>query len=148
MSLLYFAYGSNMSTEQMAHRCPGAEPIGLAEYVGWEFLINQRGVATVVPAPGNRVVGVLWLTTDEHIEILDGYEGVATGNYVRQLITVQPLVVDGGSVTDEPVQAIVYVACHDEPGPPRAGYLERVLSGAGEFGLPDDAMASIRRWAT
>ena len=46
----YFAYGSNLCVRQMAHRCPGAvnpRPARLADH---DWLINERGVATVEPS--------------------------------------------------------------------------------------------------
>lgn len=49
-TLLYFAYGSNLSTTQMALRCPDATPIALGRLAGWEFMINARGFANVVPS--------------------------------------------------------------------------------------------------
>lgn len=50
--ILYFAYGSNMSTEQMRERCPTATAVGLAKTVGWRWIINRRGYANIV-----RVIG-------------------------------------------------------------------------------------------
>jgi len=49
----YFAYGSNLCARQMAKRCPGAvnpRPATLADH---DWLINQRGVATVEPVDGS-----------------------------------------------------------------------------------------------
>ena len=134
----YFAYGSNMSSTQMAERCPGSTPIGLASLPDFRFLINERGVATVVPEADAMVRGVLWSTTDEHIESLDGFEGLAKGNYVRETIEVE--------TDDGAVDALVYLACHHEPGPPRVGYLETVLGGARAFGVPADYIAELAGW--
>ncbi|KAI1739164.1 hypothetical protein F4680DRAFT_149665 [Xylaria scruposa] len=46
--LLYFAYGSNLSTTQMRNRCPSSTPIGLAHLTGWTWIINERGYANIV----------------------------------------------------------------------------------------------------
>ncbi|KAI0544238.1 hypothetical protein F4679DRAFT_565608 [Xylaria curta] len=46
--LLYFAYGSNLSTTQMGNRCPSSTPIGLAHLTGWTWIINERGYANIV----------------------------------------------------------------------------------------------------
>ena len=54
----YFAYGSNLCVRQMARRCPGAinpRPAMLADH---DWLINERGVATVEPFDGSQVHGV------------------------------------------------------------------------------------------
>ncbi|KAI1486705.1 hypothetical protein F5X96DRAFT_217738 [Biscogniauxia mediterranea] len=46
--LLYFAYGSNLSTAQMRARCPASEPLALAHLAGWSWIINERGYANIV----------------------------------------------------------------------------------------------------
>ena len=43
----YIAYGSNLSVEQMADRCPDAKIAGQAVLAGWELLF--RGCATIAP---------------------------------------------------------------------------------------------------
>ncbi|MGI9607815.1 MAG: gamma-glutamylcyclotransferase family protein [Acidimicrobiales bacterium] len=136
----YFAYGSNMWGAQMQERCPGATAVGEAELSDHRFRINQRGVATIVPESRSRVLGVVWNTSDVHIEALDGFEGLSKGNYTRELV-----IVDVGKMA---VEAVVYVACHDRPGPPRAGYLPKVVTGATEFGLPESYVAELAAWAT
>ncbi|RSM04707.1 hypothetical protein CEP52_006698 [Fusarium oligoseptatum] len=49
--VLYFAYGSNLSTEQMRQRCPYSTPVGLAYLEGWKWIINARGYANIVQLP-------------------------------------------------------------------------------------------------
>src|SRR5258708_4330902 len=59
----YFAYGSNLCVGQMAQRCPGAvnpRPAMLADH---DWLINERGVATVEPFDGSQLHGVGWQVT-------------------------------------------------------------------------------------
>lgn len=136
----YFAYGSNMSTAQMAQRCPGARAIGIGTITGWRFLINARGVATIAPCDGSVVWGVLWECSPAHLETLDGFEGVAAGRYRRDYFAIET-----GSAPLERVLA--YVEPDYLEGPPRAGYLERVLTGAREFALPDDYIAALAAWA-
>jgi len=68
---LYFAYGSNMWRHQMAvQRCPGAEFSGVGLLRGWRFLINARGVATIVPEAG-------WTTTC-----------LASRNYSKEILKI------------------------------------------------------------
>ena len=72
----YFAYGSNLCVRQMAQRCPGAvnpRPAMLADH---DWLINERGVATVEPFDGSQVHGVVWQVTDHDLATLDSAEGV------------------------------------------------------------------------
>ena len=46
---LYFAYGSNLSTSQMAHRCPSSylHSSPLVVLRGWEWFIAARGYASI-----------------------------------------------------------------------------------------------------
>ena len=137
-SLWYFAYGSNMCSEQMAARCPGAGRPTTAVLDGYAWLCNDRGVATIAPTAGRRVHGVLWRVTGEHLTSLDRFEGVADGRYRRTTVEV--------TTGDGTVDAAVYIDDRTDPGPPRRGYLDRVLAGADEHGLPDDWRAHLARW--
>ncbi|GJN66652.1 hypothetical protein PLICBS_000671 [Purpureocillium lilacinum] len=93
--ILYFAYGSNLSTTQMRQRCPFSTPVGLGFLEGWRWIINERGYANVVPmtpSPGGSggegsssssssnkkagVYGLLYLLPPQDEARLDGYEGV------------------------------------------------------------------------
>ena len=78
VSTQYFAYGSNMDVEQMAHRCPDAKKISVATLVGYRFAINDHGVATVIPTPDVNTEGVLWSISPTDKVSLDRYEGVKT----------------------------------------------------------------------
>lgn len=133
----YFAYGSNLCVRQMAQRCPGAvdpRPATLADH---DWLINERGVATVEPFDGSEVHGVLWRLTDHDLATLDSAEGVPV-RYRRDRMTVH--------TDDGPAEAWVYIDHRVEPGPPRPGYLERIIDGAEHHGLPHRWVEFLRRW--
>ena len=71
----------------MARRCPDAidpRPATLADH---DWLINERGVATVEPFDGSEVHGVLWQVTDHDLATLDSAEGVPV-RYRRDRMTV------------------------------------------------------------
>lgn len=110
-TLLYFAFGSNLSSTQMRARCPGAKAVGLAYLPGYEFIINERGFANVVPANNNNnhnnnnatattaggggggggVYGVLYrLASAGEKARLDGYEGVPSA-YEDLVLDVEQL---------------------------------------------------------
>src|SRR6266481_7272980 len=118
---LYFAYGLNMHRAEMAERCPNAVLQGIARLDRHEFLINARGVATVVPAR-SFVYGVLWTVSASDETRLDRFEGVEFGFYRKRGVTVRS---EAGQV-----QAFAYVAWNSVPGRPRAGYLESILEAA------------------
>jgi len=133
----YFAYGSNLSVHQMAQRCPDAADPRPATLDDHDWLINERGVATVEPHPGAVVHGVLWRVSDRDLATLDSAEGVPV-RYRRDAVTVRT---GQGSQT-----AWVYVDHRVEPGPPRPGYLERILEGARHHGLPGRWIEFLQRW--
>ena len=67
----YFAYGSNLCVRQMAQRCPEAVNPRRAVLSDHDWLINQRGVATVEPLHGTKVHGVVWDLSDRDLALLD-----------------------------------------------------------------------------
>ena len=136
----YFAYGSNMDADQMALRCPGSQLVGSARLQGYSFLINERGVASVIPAQDGVVHGLLWHITPYDENALDRYEGVAKGYYLKEVFPVHP---DDTSVV---VQAIVYVASNNRPGSPRPGYLEKIVQAGCEHGFPCEYIAELESW--
>ncbi|KAK6335007.1 hypothetical protein TWF718_010449 [Orbilia javanica] len=79
---LYFAYGSNLSFEQMARRCPQSRYIGRARLHGYKFQINERGYANVVKVrhqqPESFVEGLCYRLHPEDEARLDRAEGVPT----------------------------------------------------------------------
>lgn len=54
----YIAYGSNLSVEQMADRCPDAKIVGQAVLAGWELLF--RGCATIAPNLKKNTPVLVW----------------------------------------------------------------------------------------
>lgn len=137
MRHIYFAYGSNLCVRQMARRCPGAADPRPATLADHDWLINERGVATVEQFDGSQVHGVVWQLTDTDLATLDSAEGVPV-RYRRDRLTVH--------TDDGPYQAWVYIDHRVEPGPPRPGYLERVVDGALQHGLPQRWIDFLRRW--
>ncbi len=133
----YFAYGSNLCPSQMSRRCPGAgdpRPAVLADH---DWLINERGVATVEPSAGGSVHGVVWTLTGPDLAALDRAEGVPS-RYRRDRLTVRT---PAGAI-----RAWVYIDHRVLPGTPRPGYLERVIDGACRQGLPGSWIEFLQRW--
>lgn len=133
----YFAYGSNLCVRQMARRCPDATDPRPAVLSDHDWLINERGVATVEPVTGNQVHGVLWQLSDDDLATLDSAEGVPV-RYRRDELTVH--------TDDGPSPAWVYIDHRVIPGPPRPGYLPKIIDGAVHHGLPQRWIDYLRRW--
>ena len=112
---LYFAYGSNMDAKQMADRCSGAAFAGTAILPGYQFIINQRGYATLRPSAEHETPGVLWELNAEHEAALDSYEGFAYGLYDKCFREV--------NARGNRLRALVYIDHRNQrPGPPQVGY--------------------------
>jgi phage replication-related protein YjqB (UPF0714/DUF867 family) len=121
----------------MALRCPDAADPRPAVLSDHDWLINQRGVATVEPFAGNQVHGVLWQLSDHDLATLDRHEGVPV-RYRRDRLTVH--------TNDGLSPAWVYIDHRVTPGPPRPGYLPRIIDGAIHHGLPQRWVDFLRRW--
>jgi gamma-glutamylcyclotransferase (GGCT)/AIG2-like uncharacterized protein YtfP len=126
---LYFAYGSNLSIEQMLHRCPGADVVGVAvlpghrlAFGGWSWRWGGP-VATVLPAPGREVPGVLYRLGAADLAALDRFEGCPIA-YQRAL---RPVVGQDG----QKHRALVYALVDQSPAftGPAAAYVD-VLDAA------------------
>jgi gamma-glutamylcyclotransferase len=139
-NILYFAYGSNMDPEQMASRCHGAPAIGIGTLKNYRFIIDLKGVASILPDPTGTVYGVVWSITVAHKQILDGFEGVEDKIYYEKIIQVT---LD----TPELIDSLVYIATETLPGLPRDGYLEKILRGANHFSLPPLYIEELSKWA-
>ncbi len=134
----YFAYGLNIESREMATRCPGSFELGTAVLDGYEFRINSRGVATIIPAEGKKVFGVLWELSDGNFRRLDKFEGVASGFYSRTMIKV----IHSG----ESIEAEIYMASESSRGEPRKGYLERILAASVEHEFPEEYILELESW--
>ena len=78
---LYFAYGSNLDLGQMAERCPGSTVEGYATLPDHRLVFRGpsvrrgSGVASVDPAPGHAVRGLLFEVGEACLQVLDRIEG-------------------------------------------------------------------------
>lgn len=135
----YFAYGSNLLTDQMTSRCPGAHSMGLAELAGWQFRIGERGVATIIQTETGSVWGGLWGIPADQVSALDRAEGVHNDVYRREILRVET---DRG-----PLEALVCLEDFIRVGKPRDGYVEKILTGTVEFGLPAWYQHELATWA-
>ena len=146
MADLYFAYGSNLDLDQMARRCPSARPMGAATLadVCLAFAGQSRtwggGVATLLPAPGERVHGLLWTMSDADWVSLDIAEGVPK-SYQRVVREAQAI--DGGRL-----QVNVYTKDDPQLAPPSPAYREVLARGYARMGFPAEALqAAVDRSA-
>lgn len=135
----YFAYASNMSRALMRRHAPGARPIGPARLDHHRFFITADGYASITPAQGHTVQGVLWRLTPRDLARLNLYESIDSGLYRACTLPVR--------AAAQCVSALVYVARSRAAGRPKPGYLELVVAAAREWGFAEDYLNSLARWA-
>lgn len=122
----YIAYGSNMSVEQMAYRCPEAHIVGVGYLEGWklEFYLH----ATVEPVKRDgKVPVVVWEISEQDEKNLDRYEGVPS-YYTKERATVR--LIDG-----EQVEGLIYLMRKYRDLPPTKGYVQGIADAYKRFGF-------------
>ena len=135
---LYFAYGSNMSTERLRGRAPSARPVGIGRLLHHRRCWHKRGrdgsgKCDVVFAglDGSAAVwGVLFEIKETDRAALHRAEGLGVGYAQR---TVAVLTATGTR------RAMTYQAKPDQTDStlrPLAWYKAHVVRGAREHGLP------------
>jgi len=137
---LYFAYGSNMNAPQFRKRCPASFFLCRATLPKYRFIIMSAGYASVIPKARSVVRGTLYAITEKDERTLDRYEGVRQKEYRREWLNV---VTESGVA----IPALIYIAREENPGPPKDGYLEKILAGAKHHQMPKRYIAEIRGWA-
>lgn len=136
---LYFAYGVNMSRDEMATRCPGARLLGPARLAGHRFIIMEPGYASLRRDRASVVYGMLWDIDLAHVRALDAFEEIGRGLYVK---AQQPVIPEGGAAK----RALIYLGASAVNGRPQPGYMERVLDAAEAGGLPKPYLRELSRW--
>jgi hypothetical protein len=134
---IYLAYGSNMSLQQMYHRCPDGEPIGKGFIKGWRLMFkgSQSGnYATIEKEEGCTVPVVAWGISELDEERLDRYEGWPSF-YVKETVEFE-------YIGDRPGRRVkgegmVYIMPPDNStlGLPSQRYFDVLVEGYHRFGL-------------
>lgn len=161
----YFAFGSNLWLEQMAMRCPDSRFVGRAILPDYQWQINERGFANVVPCPGSCVHGLVYKINSIDEAQLDRNEGVRNGVYEKKYLDVtlymaprvlrtlthsvmnQLSLVRGADALVQHdhrpttrCDVLVYLSTRfNTPGRPRAEYVNRIENGirdAVQLGVP------------
>jgi len=157
----YFAYGSNMQSATLrGRRCieyrralPGRAP-------GWRLVLDKpplvgSGVsfANIIADPAAEVWGVLFEIADHDLAHIDLTEGVLIGNYARVEVAVAPLAdgsaASGSSMGPPPQRAFTLTSDQRDPSlHPSQRYMQLLIDGALEHGLPADYVKFLRRVPT
>ena len=143
----YFAYGSNMAAERMRERgasFSAARPAVLRDH---RLVFDKRGRdgsarANVERAAGARTFGVIYEIGAEALAVLVQFES----GYDLVEVLVEVPRPDGGV---QVVQARTFVARPDRKtaNDPSRSYVDLILEGARQHGLPEAAQQEILRAA-
>ena len=142
---MMISYGSNISTRQMAYRCPDAVPVCAGVLKDYELVFQGRrgnAHANVIPAEGKQVPIMVWLISAKDEATLDIYEGVRGGYYRREFVYVET---EHGAMN-----GLIYVMNPCPYNYPSRAYFDVIEEGYEEFGFPvnvlDEALSvSARR---
>jgi len=147
---LYFAYGSNMSSRRLTARgrAPSATRVTVAYVPGRRLTFDKFSTrdrsgkcdCEATGNPGDRVYGVVYRITASEHAALDEAEGLHHG-YRDEILTV---------IAEYAThRALAYVATDKRPGLPIFDwYVEHVLAGAAENGLPSGYVEAMRQITT
>jgi len=145
---LYFAYGSNLSTERLQARVPSARARCRGRLtrhaLRWHKLGRDgSGKCDIVPTTTSSVVwGVLFDVSRDEKHALDAVEGLGIGYFEKEV----RIVTDDGER-----RALTY---HANPARidaalrPFDWYKDHVVRGAREHGLPADYIRELERVET
>ena len=140
---LYAAYGPNMDPRRMSERCPHSPLQETGWMTGWRLTFGgeeygwEGSLATVVEDPSEQVFVAVYDVTDEDVALLDEWESVSMGPYLKTRVRVSTL--KGEQV------AWTYVLDAYEGGLPSASYLGMLADAAEAADAPDDYVAALRR---
>jgi gamma-glutamylcyclotransferase (GGCT)/AIG2-like uncharacterized protein YtfP len=126
----YFGYGSNLSKEQMAIRCPESKYYASGTLSGYSWLINTRGYASIKPSDSDFVLGEIFTLSQQDVDYLDIYESVEEGMYLKSNLSVE--------TSKGTIDCLVYIASDSTPGIPQEEYIKRINLGIKSANLPDD----------
>jgi gamma-glutamylcyclotransferase len=131
MSILYFAYGSNMSLNRISERINEVKTVNIGFLLDYKLLCNKKsidgtGKANIVYSPGDIVWGVVYKIYEDDMDVLDQIEV----GYERKGFEI---------VTEEgKIEANAYISYKITDTLPKNYYKEFILEGAVENKLPDE----------
>ena len=132
--MYYFAYGSNLSKEQMLERCPDSQPRFTATlhnyrlvFAGWSR--KWRGsTATLKSFRGKKVPGAIYEISEDCLRRLDKHEGYGVTHDRFNVIVNNE---DG-----DPVEAVTYfISGRIQETPPSNDYVAIMQQGYRDWGI-------------
>ena len=136
--MLYFSYGSNMSTIRLTERVPSAHAVAVARLQKHRLKFHKvgkdssgKGDIECTYDEKDFVYGVVFEILNSEKPQLDSHEGFKNG-YDDKIVSIYTQ--DGKELS-----AFTYFATNIDPDlKPYEWYIEHVIRGAREHGLPAD----------
>lgn len=149
---LYLAYGSNLSTEQMAVRCPDAEIVGYATIHDYRLMYKGSltgSYATIEPEEGQQVPVLVWAISERDERSLDRYEGYPTFYYKKNLEVEVKIFSDQAPPPSYGThKAMVYIMDERRENGIPSGFYENVLrEGYREFGFDETILDEAMKYS-
>lgn len=136
----YFAYENNMSVKTMGRKCPSAVFLGVVKLPDHRFIINEQGIATVIPKAASRVYGILWLLSESDERTLDHYKRIGDGPYIKNNRDIE--IAEGRTA-----KAMLYVSRNFVYGVPGKSYLDEILATAEKHNFPSHYINELKQWS-
>jgi gamma-glutamylcyclotransferase (GGCT)/AIG2-like uncharacterized protein YtfP len=145
MHMLYFSYGSNMSSRRLLSRVSSAEFVTTATLAGHALYFHKKGRdgsakcdAFETKFEKDAVHGVIYEITESHKAVLDRIEGLGQGYWEKTVELVSP--------SGQMLVAYTYYATRiDRTFKPYHWYKHHVLAGALEYDLPAAYVDKLRK---
>jgi len=142
--MLYFSYGSNMSSKRLKERVPSAYYVTVATLLKHELRFHKKSLdgsgkcdAYETGKDDHQIMGVVFELAKLEKPKLDIKEGLGKG-YEEKLVNLV-------SQSGEHIEALTYYATSiDKTKKPYHWYKQHVINGAEEFGLPEEYIEKIR----
>ncbi|MDW7772246.1 MAG: gamma-glutamylcyclotransferase family protein [Desulfobulbaceae bacterium] len=142
-NMLYFAYGSNLSTVRLTQRVPSSRLVASGRLGRHRLVFHKIGRdgsakcdAWYTGRRQDYTLGAVYRIDPCHRHLLDAAEGLGNGYEIRNI----GIVTDSGSLMD----AFLYTATAiDRKRKPCHWYKEHVLRGMREHGFPDQYLAMV-----
>ena len=151
--MIYFAYGSNMSSEQMINRCPNSK------YLGYGYLKDHKidftkmsqkregGVADILFSENDEVWGLFYSLKNDDLVSLDRNEGYPN-TYTRSNFSCYIIKdsINAGQV--EQITAMAYTVVNKSPItiPPSLKYLSILQDAAFEHAFPEKYQKTLYKF--
>ena len=136
--MLYFGYGSNLSTKYTKPYFPSAQVVKRAMLPNYHIEFRkystdlEGGISTIIEAPGEFVEGIIYEVSEEEIAEMDILEDVPQGLYKRETF----MVIDKEGKWEK---VDLYRVCTPKgPFTPSKKYVSYMLEGMAEHSFEEE----------